>query len=103
MLKPENDLGNIEYKLKIIPQTKHRFQQLTTQLKWRLKQGNGKAYYYIGVYDDGKIANISLDTFKKSLENLKSMCKQINASIRKVSLKNKWWNVQIRKNIEKKF
>ena len=101
MLKPENDIGNIEYKLKIIPQTKHRLQQLITQLKWRLKQGNGKAYYYIGVYDDGNIANIKLDIFKESLHNLKSMCKEINASIRKVILKNNWWNIEIRKNIEK--
>ena len=58
---PENDngkrlsnLGNIEYKLKLINPSDDRVDQLTTQMKFRLAEGFGEAYYRIGVEDNGK-------------------------------------------------
>lgn len=53
-LPPEPEFGNVEYKLKLISPSKHRFDHLVTQLKWRLNEGNGEAIYEIGVTDSGK-------------------------------------------------
>lgn len=48
MLPPEPQLGNIEYKLKLINPSQQRFEHLVTQMKWRLREGHGEAIYEIG-------------------------------------------------------
>lgn len=40
MLPPEPQQGNVEYKLKLINPSPNRLQQLITQMKWRLEEGN---------------------------------------------------------------
>lgn len=40
MLPPEIEQGNVEYKLKLINPSPNRLQQLVTQMKWRLEEGN---------------------------------------------------------------
>ncbi|KAE8244365.1 hypothetical protein A4X13_0g6643 [Tilletia indica] len=51
-LNPEHDtIGNIEYKLKLLPPTRDRFNRLVTQLQWRLLQGGGVAIYEVGVLE----------------------------------------------------
>ena len=40
-LPPEPQQGNIEYKLKLINPTEQRLQHLVTQMKWRLREGQG--------------------------------------------------------------
>jgi GTPase len=52
-LGQEVEEGNVEYKLKLIDPTPERFQQLVSQLKWRLTEGQGEALYEIGVEDNG--------------------------------------------------
>lgn len=47
-LPPEPEQGNIEYKLKLINPSSQRFEHLVTQMKWRLKEGQGEAIYQIG-------------------------------------------------------
>lgn len=47
-LPPEPEHGNIEYKLKLINPSSQRFEHLVTQMKWRLKEGQGEAIYQIG-------------------------------------------------------
>lgn len=47
-LPPEPEQGNIEYKLKLINPSSQRFEHLVTQMKWRLKEGQGVAIYQIG-------------------------------------------------------
>lgn len=37
---PENEKGNIEYKLKLCNPNKNRFEHLLTQMKWRMGEGN---------------------------------------------------------------
>ncbi|KAK9868437.1 hypothetical protein WJX84_008279 [Apatococcus fuscideae] len=51
----EDDDGNVEYKLRLKNPSPVRFQQLVTQLKFRLSEGSGECYYYLGVQDDGKL------------------------------------------------
>ena len=40
-LPPEPQQGNIEYKLKLINPTPQRLEHLVTQMKWRLREGQG--------------------------------------------------------------
>ncbi len=77
----EVEYGNKEYKLKITTQDKNRIDQLATQMKWRLNEGNGKAIYYIGIDDDGNIKGISLEDYKKTITNFNKITKIIDANI----------------------
>ena len=77
-LKPEVEEGNIEYKRKIINPTSERLDQLITQMKWRLNEGNGEAIYYIGVEDNGSVSGISNNDLKESIKNIKIMIKNID-------------------------
>jgi GTPase len=52
-LSPEIEEGNIEYKRYLINLDTNRLEQLSTQMKWRLAEGNNEAIYYLGVDDDG--------------------------------------------------
>ena len=42
-LEPESDEGNVEYKLRLKDPSTMRFQQLVTQMKFRLSEGTGSA------------------------------------------------------------
>ena len=63
----ESYFGNIEYKRFIkYPHTntntntrKNRKESLISQLKFRLKEGNGTCIYNIGVDDNGEISDIN--------------------------------------------
>jgi|TARA_B100000401_G_C52126537_1_gene402834 GTPase len=59
MFEPENFYGNIEYKLYISSKKNDR---LFSQFLFRMREGNGKAIYIIGITDNGKlhIKNIKL-------------------------------------------
>lgn len=50
-LPPEVEEGNVEYKLKLLPGSDQRRNQLTSQLQWRLTE-HGECYYMLG-YDGG--------------------------------------------------
>lgn len=82
-LVPEVDeLGHIEYKLKIVAPTPSRFQKLTTQLKWRLLEGGGMALYEIGVLDNGELVGLSPAEIAESLANLGRMATELGADVR---------------------
>lgn len=78
LLEPENDFGNIEYKIHIINLERKRFNKLMTQIMWRTNEGNGMSIYYIGVSDDGRPQGISRKYMKESLENIEKIVKKIN-------------------------
>jgi len=80
-LPPEVESGNIEYKLKITTDCDYRIEQLATQMKWRLNEGNGIAKYLIGVADDGSIKGIESNDYNKSLKNFNKITKIIDAKI----------------------
>jgi GTPase len=78
-LPPEIEEGNIEYKLKLVNPTPERIEHLTTQLKWRLAEGNGEAIYEIGVSDKGVLVGLNEEEMKQSLDTLLSMGRAISA------------------------
>jgi len=80
-MEKELDLGNIEYKRFIKFSTPKRQGSLISQLRFRLKEGNGFCIYYIGLDNSGKIFQIDDECLNYSLENLKFMCNQVNAHI----------------------
>lgn len=80
ILPPEPQLGNIEYKLKLINPTSQRFEHLVTQMKWRLREGKGEAVYEIGVLDSGHLHGLSDMDMAASLDTLRSMANKLGAS-----------------------
>lgn len=82
-LRPEPDeMGNLEYKLRMLPTTRHRYDRLLTQLKWRLLQGGGVCTYEIGVLDDGRCVGICEAEMRTSLEVLGALAAELDASVR---------------------
>ena len=60
LLMPEEpDEGNTEYKLKFDKPTVDRVQHLTTQMIYRLNEGDGIAFYQVGVLDSGQVAGLT--------------------------------------------
>ena len=80
-LEPEIEEGNIEYKRKIHNLTNYRLEQLTSQMKWRINEGNGEALYYIGVNDNGTIYGLDHKEFCDTMKNLSIISKKINSNI----------------------
>lgn len=81
MLTPEDDNGNIEYKRYLINIDDLRFEQLLTQMKWRLYEGNNEAIYYIGVNNNGSLYKLKKNEIIESLFNLTKLIKKNNAEI----------------------
>lgn len=80
-LPPEVEEGNIEYKVKLVDPSLSRMQHLITQMKWRLREGQGEAIYEIGVQDDGTMKGLTDKELDASIGTLKSMAAALGASI----------------------
>lgn len=80
-LPPEPQVGNVEYKLKLVNPSKHRFEHLVTQMKWRLREGQGEAIYEMGVEDNGALAGLSQSDMSASLHTLEKMAQELGATI----------------------
>uniref|UniRef100_A0A7S0RUZ7 Tr-type G domain-containing protein n=1 Tax=Pyramimonas obovata TaxID=1411642 RepID=A0A7S0RUZ7_9CHLO len=78
-LPPENDDGNHEYKRQLVEPEPSRFQELVTQMKYRLAEGQGEALYEVGVEDDGTVRGLTPEDLEKSLETLFAMAKEVDA------------------------
>jgi hypothetical protein len=76
---PEDDEGNIEYKWRLVDLPDERLEHLVSQMKFRIHEGSGKAYYRIGVRDNGVSHGLTADELLKSIVNLMSMTKQLGA------------------------
>ena len=81
----ENDDGNIEYKLKI---SDYKVSDATTQMRFRVNEGNGEARYFIGVEDDGSVPGIPKADYDITHKNLKIMAKNNNYALTLLSCKN---------------
>lgn len=80
-LPPEMEVGNVEYKLKLVNPSQSRFEHLVTQMKWRLQEGGGEAIYEIGVKDCGDLEGLEEQDLEASLNTLKRMAEKLNASM----------------------
>lgn len=50
-----------------------------TQLKFRLGEGSGECFYYIGVHDDGNLVGLPEGDLAASLETLHAMAAEVKA------------------------
>lgn len=80
-LPPEPGEGNVEYKLKLVNPSRSRFEHLVTQMKWRLREGQGEAIYEIGVEDNGLMAGLADNEMGASLDTLHKMATKLGATI----------------------
>ena len=80
-LQREVEVGNVEYKLKLISPSAVRFEQLVTQLQYRIAEGGGRAIYEIGVADDGSMTGLDASELQCSLGTLQKMCAHIGAQM----------------------
>jgi len=80
-LTQEKYFGDTEYKLKLVKPTPERLNQLVTQMKFRLSEGHGQAFYQIGVEDDGTPRGISVEELDQSLRTLEEMARRLGAHV----------------------
>jgi len=80
-LPNEPQYGPVEYKTEITVTNPERLQELATQLKFRLEEGNGEAFYFIGVADNGTVLGLSKEKLEKSIANLKVVTELVGATI----------------------
>ena len=99
-LPPEVEEGNIEYKRQLCSLSRYRFQQLQSQMKWRVEEGRGTAIYLIGVDDDGTIVKLNTKDKKESLKNVKKIAAKIDCYIDNITYKNFYHEIIIKKNIK---
>lgn len=66
-LDEEKDFGNTEYKFKFDQPTMDRVEHLTTQMTFRLNEGQGTAFYQIGVLDSGQVTGLEWDELFETL------------------------------------
>lgn len=102
-LEPENDLGNVEYKLRLTDPTPERIEKLVTQLKWRIKEGNGEAVVYLGVRDDGIFVGLTKEERQLSLQTLGLMTTKIGAKMFIVNEKTIYPSDEDMKNMKNMF
>jgi len=65
-LPRENEIGKVEYKLILSGVTPERLQELASQMKYRLEEGDGEAFYVIGVSNEGEIIGLSKSELEES-------------------------------------
>ncbi len=80
-IDPESDYGNVEYKYTLINLNDNIIQGRATQLDYRLNEGMGQAFLYIGVMDNGCKLGILKEHMEESLKNLDKILNIIDAEI----------------------
>jgi len=81
---PEDDEGKVEYKLKIVRDNLEKVEKLASQLKYRLAEGCGEAFYIIGITDDGLPEGLNEEELKKSLNILSEACRVVGAKVLRI-------------------
>ena len=73
----ESDDGMTEYKRFLQPTTTLRYEQLKTQLQFRIDEGQGEAIYQLGIEDNGTISGASFVSIQESIKTLKQMAGEL--------------------------
>ncbi|KAG7667534.1 putative GTP-binding protein 2 [Nannochloris sp. 'desiccata'] len=80
VLKEESDEGCVEYKLRLSRGNPTRFEQLVTQLKFRIAEGGGQCFYCLGVEDNGYPAGLDSSALAESIATLEAMAAEVEAT-----------------------
>lgn len=86
--QPEEEYyGNREYKLYLDTyNNRDKLQKRSTQLLYRLNEGNGRAIYLIGVDDNGVSIGCNLQDLFKSIKSIINMSNIIKSEINKITI-----------------
>jgi elongation factor 1-alpha len=80
----EYDYGNVEYKLKLCDVTLERIIELTSQINFRLREGNGECFYVIGVEDNGNDLGISKEELEISLSVINTIAINSGCTVKNI-------------------
>jgi len=106
---PEIEDGNVEYKRNFINVNISRLNHLTAQMNWRINEGNGICFYYLGVCDNGLLyENFTQEEIDYSLDIIKMMAEGCNSYIdiiiiNRININNIyhiWFNIEIKRKFE---
>ena len=88
--QPEEDYyGNREYKLYLDTYNNYdKLQKRSTQLLYRLNEGEGRAIYLIGINDNGVSVGCNLQDLFKSILSIIKMSNIIKSEISKITIYN---------------
>jgi GTPase len=76
MISPESDTGPVEYKREVLRGSCLKLAHLTSQMRFRLDEGNGECFYKIGVDDDGSVCGVSSEKLKQTMEVLEQAAQE---------------------------
>jgi len=79
MLGVEKEQGNVEYKLMLLSSDPRSLEHIATQMRYRLTEGGGEAFYELGVSDEGESIGLTDDELKTSLDVLGKAAEVIGA------------------------
>jgi GTPase len=88
-LDEEKDDGNIEYKRELLNLNEDKINKRMTQMKYRVYEGSGEAFYFIGVMDNGTLLGLNETEYIESVRNLELIATRINCSVIKITESNK--------------
>ena len=91
----ETEIGNKEYKRRIMfdKNISKMIEKRRTQMLYRLYEGYGTAYYFIGVEDNGEPQGITVQEMSTTFQNLKKISDGLQNT--------KWHSVEIYKGLHK--
>jgi len=81
-LPAEREEGNVEYKLKVTGVGGRELERLASQMKYRLEEGGGEAFYEVGVADDGEPIGLSKEQLDESIGNLDRAASIVGAKLK---------------------
>lgn len=70
-MEPENDEGNIEYKLKLMDLSSSRIERIATQMRYRCTEGGSECIYILGVEDNGTMIGMTEIEYNLTIECIK--------------------------------
>ena len=85
-LEEEIEQGAIEYKLRLDKMSNSSLKKIESQMLWRINEGKiiyniYKAYYVIGIHDNGQLGNINSDIIENSILVIKKICENANLKV----------------------
>ena len=80
-LQQEDDEGNTEYKLHLCSLDSVKLESRATQMRFRINEGNGESFYYLGVSDDGTVVGIDESSYIESIDNLRKIAHLIDCIV----------------------
>ena len=83
-LVKERDDGNIEYKRELLDLDEHTLNRRITQMKYRVNEGLGEAFYLVGVSDDGNLIGLNEDEYNRSVSSLELIANKLDFTILKL-------------------